>query len=90
MQTKLENIFQFGDSIAVVTGGGGELCGTISSALAALGIKVAILDIDIDKAKQREENILSSEGLAKWHSWNFYWFFRFTRDCRHEGRTGFV
>lgn len=65
MQTNLESIFQFGDSIAVVTGGGGELCGTISSALAGLGIKVAILDVDIDKAKRREEDILGSQGLAK-------------------------
>jgi NAD(P)-dependent dehydrogenase (short-subunit alcohol dehydrogenase family) len=54
-----------GDRVAVVTGGGGELCGQISSALSYLGIKVAILDVDIDKAKQREEDILGSKGLAK-------------------------
>ena len=65
MQINLENIFQLGDRIAIVTGGGGELCGEISSALAGLGIKVAILDVDIDKAKRREKDILGSEGLAK-------------------------
>ena len=65
MQTKLENIFQLGDRIAVVTGGGGELCGAISSALADLGTKVAILDVAIDNAKRREEDILGSGRAAK-------------------------
>ena len=65
MKTDLNNIFYFGDKIAVVTGGGGELCGTISEALAGLGIKVAILDLSLEKARNREEAILKSKGSAK-------------------------
>jgi NAD(P)-dependent dehydrogenase (short-subunit alcohol dehydrogenase family) len=65
MQIDLEKIFQLGEKVAVVTGGGGELCGVISSALAGLGIKVAILDVDINKAQAREDAILDSKGVAK-------------------------
>jgi NAD(P)-dependent dehydrogenase (short-subunit alcohol dehydrogenase family) len=65
MRIDLNQLFNLNDRVAVITGGGGELCGTISEGLAGLGVKVAILDIDLDKAKQREKVILENGSLAK-------------------------
>ena len=36
-----------------VTGGGGELCGAMAEALGAMGVKVAILDINLESAEAR-------------------------------------
>ena len=46
--------------VAVLTGGGGVLCGTLATALAREGAQVAILDIDIHKARQSAS--LAGEG----------------------------
>jgi NAD(P)-dependent dehydrogenase (short-subunit alcohol dehydrogenase family) len=41
----LQQLFGLQDKVAVVTGGGGVLCGTMSRALGRFGVKVAVLDI---------------------------------------------
>jgi len=40
------------DKVAVVTGGGGVLCGAFAKCLAANGAKVAVLDINIENAQK--------------------------------------
>jgi len=49
--------------VAVITGGGGVLCGGFARALSASGAKVAVLDIDLGAAESVAEE-LSSTGLA--------------------------
>ena len=50
--------------VAVVTGGGGVLCGEISRLMAARGAHVAVLDISFDKADSVAESIRDKGGLA--------------------------
>ena len=51
--------------VAVVTGGGGILCGEMSRALAAAGAKVAILDLK-KEAADRVQKILSGNIWTRW------------------------
>lgn len=60
------------DKVAVVTGGGGVLCGLFAKVLAAEGAKVAVLDLNYEAAKKTadefgglavEANVLSVESL---------------------------
>ena len=67
--------------VAVVTGGAGVLCGAMVDALAKCGAKVAILDLNLERAQQKanevkanggiaigiEANVLSKESLKKAH-----------------------
>lgn len=50
--------------VAVITGGGGILCGSIARGLAKKGVKTAILDISLDKAISVVEEILNEGGDA--------------------------
>ena len=59
----LNNSFE--DRVAVVTGGGGTLCATIAAALANMGAKVAILDIDMLAAQRVADSICAKGGAAK-------------------------
>lgn len=52
------------DQVAVVTGGGGVLCSMFSKALAALGAKVAVLDLNLDAAKAVADEITAAGGKA--------------------------
>lgn len=56
--------FSLSGQVAVVTGAGGELCGVMSTALGALGAKVALLDIDLEKAESKAESIRAEGGEA--------------------------
>jgi NAD(P)-dependent dehydrogenase (short-subunit alcohol dehydrogenase family) len=60
-----EDLFNLDNKIAVVTGAGGELAGAISRGLAARGVKVAILDLDGDKAASCVDKITEAGGVAK-------------------------
>lgn len=53
------------DKVAVVTGGGGVLCGTFARALAACGAKVAVLDLNIDAAAAVADGIAKEGGQAR-------------------------
>lgn len=50
--------------VAVVTGGGGVLCSTMSKALAASGAKVAILDLKAEAAQRVADEIVAAGGVA--------------------------
>ncbi len=52
------------DKVAVVTGGGGILCGEFAKAIAACGAKVAILDLRKEAADQVAEEIKADGGIA--------------------------
>ena len=57
MSDDLSQRFNIQDAVAVVTGGGGVLCSTMSKALANAGVKVAVLDIAIESAQAVVEEI---------------------------------
>ncbi|MCH7413840.1 SDR family oxidoreductase [Belliella sp. R4-6] len=68
--------------VAVVTGGGGVLCGVLAKALASEGAMIAILDLNLEKAEEVAEslrneganaigvkaNVLQKESLLAAHS----------------------
>jgi NAD(P)-dependent dehydrogenase (short-subunit alcohol dehydrogenase family) len=64
MAQDLMDAFALKGKIAVITGGGGDLCGAMAVALGSLGVKVAILDKNLDNAKKREETIRKAGGFA--------------------------
>ncbi len=57
-------IIDLKDKTAVITGGGGELCGCFSEALAKCGAKVAILDIRKEAAEKVASKINENGGIA--------------------------
>ena len=57
----LDSLFVLSGKVAVVTGGGGVLCGVMSNALGRLGVKVAVLDI-AEEAAQRVADEIAAEG----------------------------
>jgi len=57
----LEGLFSLSERVAVVTGGGGVLCGTMAPALARVGAKVAVLDL-IPEAAQKVVNTIREAG----------------------------
>lgn len=52
------------NKVAVVTGGAGVLCGTMVDSLASCGAKVAILDINLEKAKEKAIEVIANGGIA--------------------------
>ena len=52
------------ESVAVVTGGGGVLCRTMCLALAACGVKVAVLDLSVEAAQKVVDEIGAAGGQA--------------------------
>jgi NAD(P)-dependent dehydrogenase (short-subunit alcohol dehydrogenase family) len=64
MSGELEKLFDISGKVAVVTGAGGILCGTIAKALAQRGVRTAILDVREDAAQEIAEAISFSGGEA--------------------------
>lgn len=60
----LESLFGLSGKVAVVTGGGGVLCGAMSQALARVGAKVAVLDILPEAAQKVGDEIMAVGGDA--------------------------
>ncbi len=60
----LNNLFDLHGRVAVVTGGGGELCSGMSQVLAKAGARVAVLDIAEEKSRAVSEAICASGGQA--------------------------
>lgn len=56
--------FDFTAKVAVVTGGGGAICGAIASALAAHGSTVAVWDISADASHRRAREISDAGGQS--------------------------
>jgi NAD(P)-dependent dehydrogenase (short-subunit alcohol dehydrogenase family) len=63
--TNVKDLFNLRGRIAVVTGGGGGLCGTMCRALGELGVKVGVIDLDADKAEAVAGDIAKDGGEAK-------------------------
>lgn len=53
-----------GRSVAI-TGGGGALCGAMADALGTMGVKVAVLDISLEKAETRAQAVTRAGGTAR-------------------------
>jgi NAD(P)-dependent dehydrogenase (short-subunit alcohol dehydrogenase family) len=60
----LSQLFNLQDSVAVLTGGGGVLCATMSKALAQAGARVAVLDINLEAAQKVVTDIQAGGGEA--------------------------
>lgn len=52
------------DRVAVITGGGGVLCSGFAKDLAAFGVKVAILDLNLEAAQAVANEINANKGTA--------------------------
>lgn len=61
----LEQLFDVKGKTAVITGGGGALPGTLASALAELGVRVAVLDLNERSAEARAASIRSTGGESR-------------------------
>jgi NAD(P)-dependent dehydrogenase (short-subunit alcohol dehydrogenase family) len=57
----LRSLFGLEGQVAVLTGGGGILCGTMSKALARLGARVVVLDVNL-QAAQKVADAIVAEG----------------------------
>lgn len=55
---------------AVVTGGGGVLCGMFAKALGQCGAKVAVLDLNLERAQAVADEIKADGGTAKGYATN--------------------
>jgi NAD(P)-dependent dehydrogenase (short-subunit alcohol dehydrogenase family) len=60
----LESLFQLSGKVAVVTGGGGVLCGAMSRALGRVGVKVAVLDLILEAAQKVVDDVVAAGGEA--------------------------
>lgn len=56
--------FSLNGKVAVITGGGGELCGAMATALGSIGAKIAILDLNLEKAQRKAAEIEKAGGNA--------------------------
>lgn len=56
--------FDVSGKVAVVTGAGGIICGVMARELAAAGMKVALLDLFVDKAQEIADQINADGGEA--------------------------
>jgi len=65
MTSRVMQQFDLSGRLAVITGAGGELCGTMASALAEVGVRVAILDLNEEQAVKRRDAIRQAGGTAE-------------------------
>ena len=61
----LVSLFGMQGKVAVITGGGGVLCGAIARALGRLGAKVAVLDLLPEAAQEVVDDIRANGGEAR-------------------------
>lgn len=64
MKGEILRQFDLEGRVGVVTGGGGDLCGAMADALGAMGARVAVLDISLEKAENRAQAIVRAGGSA--------------------------
>jgi NAD(P)-dependent dehydrogenase (short-subunit alcohol dehydrogenase family) len=60
----LQNLFGLFGKVAVITGGGGVLCGAMSRALGRVGVKVVVLDLISEAAQKVADDIVAASGEA--------------------------
>ena len=60
----MRDLFELEGRVAAITGGGGILCSEMAGALAARGVRVAILDIDEAAARSVADGIRQNGGTA--------------------------
>ncbi len=65
MKSDILKRFDLSGKVAAITGGGGELCGAMAEALGSMSVKVAVLDIELEKAEARSVRVIQSGGTAK-------------------------
>jgi NAD(P)-dependent dehydrogenase (short-subunit alcohol dehydrogenase family) len=65
LKRKLEDYFSVAGRIGVITGAGGGLCGVMARALAALGARIAVLDLNAGSAGKVAAEIRGAGGLAE-------------------------
>ncbi len=53
------------DKVVVITGAAGLICGELATAIAACGAKVAVLDLNQEKADAKAKEIVDAGGCAK-------------------------
>lgn len=70
MQQFTDSLFDISGKVGVVTGAGGELCGTMAVHLASRGAIIVLLDINLDAAEARVEKIRGNGGEASAYSCN--------------------
>ena len=63
MTSFLDKLFGLEDRVAVITGGGGYLCGEMARGLAKAGCKIAVMDLRGQKAKNVAKEIRDSIGV---------------------------
>jgi len=56
--------FDLAGHIIAITGGGGELCGVMAQALGEMGVRVAVMDLSLEKAETRAARIRDAGGEA--------------------------
>lgn len=56
--------------VVVITGAGGVICSALAKAVAAAGAKVALLDLNLEKAEQNADEIVGEGGVAKGYAAN--------------------
>ncbi|MCD5391022.1 SDR family oxidoreductase [candidate division NPL-UPA2 bacterium] len=59
-----DNVFDLEGKVAVITGGGGVLCGAMAKELGSRGVKVAILDLKKEAAENIASQISETNGEA--------------------------
>ncbi len=64
MTSEFDTMFSLTGRTCVITGAGGELCGAMARCLGALGVKVALLDINPEAARSKAEQISTAGGAA--------------------------
>jgi NAD(P)-dependent dehydrogenase (short-subunit alcohol dehydrogenase family) len=57
--------FELSGGVAAITGAGGALCGIMAQALSEAGVKVALLDLNLEKARERGEAVRKAGGTVK-------------------------
>jgi NAD(P)-dependent dehydrogenase (short-subunit alcohol dehydrogenase family) len=65
MPISIAERFALSGRVAAITGAGGALCGAMADALGAAGVKVAVIDIDAEKAEERSRAIDAAGGSAQ-------------------------
>lgn len=65
LKKTLEGYFSLAGKAGVITGAGGALCGEMARALAALGARIAVLDLKEESAQKVAEGILREGGEAE-------------------------